>query len=234
MTDPISYLDLLQQDNQEAASLYNALYSAFRSEYNIGKELADIALIEALLDSTNQDGHSAGSLIKLPNPFGSGNEFFVTSTFGPRILSNALEWHNGVDLQFGGTPSVHKVFALADGIVEHVKTTGMTSVRTKHKTLPCTGKPGWLMYLHMDNIAVKEGQTVTAGQFLGMESNRGVASGAVHLHLEIRREDQIPLDPILYLNLSYAQRQQAATIEATHIAQTKGISGRVSPKVELY
>ena len=44
-------------------------------------------------------------------------------------------------------------------------------------------------FLHMDNISVKTGDTVQAGQQIGRQSNVGMEGGAIHSHDEYRLED---------------------------------------------
>ena len=50
------------------------------------------------------------------------------------------------------------------------------------------------MYGHLSRVTVAVGDTVSAGQVIGLSGNSG-RSSAPHLHLEIRREGR-SLDPL--------------------------------------
>lgn len=53
-------------------------------------------------------------------------------------------------------------------------------------------------YGHLSDILVQEGQTVTAGQTIGLSGNSGKTTGP-HLHFEIAQNGE-PIDPALFLN----------------------------------
>ena len=59
--------------------------------------------------------------------------------------------------------------------------------------------PGGLttLYGHLMRIAVKDGDTITQGQVIGMEGSTGNSTGA-HLHFELR-QGNAPIDPAPFL-----------------------------------
>lgn len=97
--------------------------------------------------------------------------------------------HTGVDL---GATSDRKVFANADGVVEQIQTgipnaQGSTGLRSygnfiliKHPNNMKT------RYAHLYSVGVKKGQSVKAGQQIGVQGNTGNSYG-VHLHYEVYR-----------------------------------------------
>lgn len=126
----------------------------------------------------------------------------ITSKFGPRRppTSGASSSHGGVDFAIPGR-KIDDVVAAADGIVEF---TGYQAggagnyIKIKHlngsnKHL-CT-----TVYMHLEKIYVAVGQTVVAGQKIGLEGNTGVGTGA-HLHFECRLPDGTKIDPAPLIN----------------------------------
>ncbi len=108
-----------------------------------------------------------------------------TSPYGMRNGS----FHPGIDYSAGkGAP----VVAFADGVVV-TATAGCTE-----GVQSCNGGAGnfitidhqngyFTRYLHLDSLAVKQGQTVQVGQKIGTEGNTGYSFGS-HLHFEIRTD----------------------------------------------
>lgn len=134
----------------------------------------------------------------------------VTSKFGPRRppASGASSQHGGADFAIPGR-KIGDVVAGADGIVEF---TGYQAggagnyIKIKHlngsnKHL-CT-----TVYMHLDKIYVAVGQTVIAGQKVGLEGNTGVGTGA-HLHFECRLPDGTKIDPVPLINGKLTVSQQ--------------------------
>lgn len=102
-----------------------------------------------------------------------------TSPFGSfRTFNSTVETrHTGWDLRAAtGTP----VVATADGVVGYA---GMLDIRGNHVIID-HGLGIHSGYSHMSQIHVTRGQTVTAGQIIGVSGNTG-RSGGAHLHWEI-------------------------------------------------
>ena len=134
----------------------------------------------------------------------------VTSKFGPRRppASGASSQHGGADFAIPGQ-KIGEIVAAADGTVEF---TGYQAggagnyIKIKHlngsnKHL-CT-----TVYMHLDKIYVAAGQTVVAGQKIGLEGNTGVGTGA-HLHFECRLPDGTKIDPVPLINGSLTVSQE--------------------------
>ncbi len=116
----------------------------------------------------------------------------VLSEFGPR---NG-RMHTGIDLKLEMNEPVHCVF---DGMVRMAKTYGdygkMVVVRHDNglETL----------YGHLNSIAVKEGQYIRAGTYIGGGGRTGRATG-VHLHFETRFQGE-PFNPRLAVDFDHCQ-----------------------------
>lgn len=123
----------------------------------------------------------------------TGNIF--TSGFGKRIhpFHKGLYDHPGIDLSVpAGTP----VFATANGKVKLARVSTLeagygTFIELDH------GNGIVTRYAHLQDIAVKVGQSVRAGQQIGTSGNSG-ASAIPHLHYEVLHHGE-PTDPLPYL-----------------------------------
>ncbi len=120
--------------------------------------------------------------------------------------------HKGIDLAFvGGT--IGNVRASASGKVIRVVSDGSSQgygnvIYIGHST-PSGKKIAITVYGHLSKIVVSEGQQVAAGDFIGVEGNVGISSGA-HLHFEIRSPEfaaggnsgktAAVYDPLAYIN----------------------------------
>ena len=126
----------------------------------------------------------------------------ITCAFGPRKppAAGASSMHKGIDIsQPASTPG--NILSAADGTV----------IRCG----PAKGFGNWIMiehrdakytvvattvYGHMNEIYVKVGQKVSAGQKIALEGNAGIGSAA-HLHFEIHKGAWgNPVDPAPYLS----------------------------------
>lgn len=116
----------------------------------------------------------------------------VTSPYGKRTLSGKTETHRGIDLV--GTDKT--VCAVADGVIG----------RSLRITDPGNRTSEWgeyirldladgrmIYYCHLANRMVQAGQTVHAGEAIGIEGATGKATGS-HLHFEVRKNG-ISIDP---------------------------------------
>jgi murein DD-endopeptidase MepM/ murein hydrolase activator NlpD len=116
------------------------------------------------------------------------DKVFITQSFGANPKAYAkygLPGHNGVDFRtkFIDSPLGHRyVTASADGIVNIVRADAAgygTHIRITHKDGSMT------IYGHLAKSYVSKGQTVKAGQRIGLTDNTGSSTGS-HLHWEFR------------------------------------------------
>lgn len=124
----------------------------------------------------------------------------LTSRYGWRTLNGARNWHSGVDLC--GTDKT--LTAPCDGVV------GVSTMldRATDKTLTwqwgnyvrIDTPDGLKIYMcHMAKRLVKAGDTVRAGDIVGIEGNTGYSFGT-HCHFEIRKNGTA-VDPTPYLGI---------------------------------
>ena len=113
----------------------------------------------------------------------------ITSRFGRRFHPILRKWrmHHGVDYAAPiGTP----VFAVGEGVVKFAGWRGGYGklVIIKHP------KGFETRYGHLSYIAVKPGQHVNQGQFIGRVGSTGLSTGP-HLHFEVRQHGRL-LNPL--------------------------------------
>lgn len=117
----------------------------------------------------------------------------VSSPFGHRKspTKGASTEHQGVDIAGSvGTP----VVAAADGQVEIERTSSSYGnfIQLRHSGF-------WTRYGHLSGFAVKQGESVVAGQRIGSMGSTGISTGA-HLHFEVQPfTAPAPVDPGDYL-----------------------------------
>lgn len=138
----------------------------------------------------------SGNKIKLISPL-PGAE--VNSLFGPRMhpIHKVMKPHTGIDMRMENR-SVKDVVAAADGTVTLCGGNPSSGyglrVMIKHSTASgshlCT-----TTYNHLNQIYVKEGQKVMAGQKIALEGTTGASTGN-HLHFECVLPDGKFIDPL--------------------------------------
>ena len=122
------------------------------------------------------------------------------SGFGPRSApcAGCSTFHDGVDFNPGaGTP----VMSIADGVVVLATENGGglgVNVEVQHNI---GGELITSSYAHMQygSLAVSEGQSVSAGQQLGLVGSTGQSTGP-HLHLEMFGADGVRFDGFAWLS----------------------------------
>lgn len=99
--------------------------------------------------------------------------------FGPRFHPIYHEWrmHNGQDM---GAPEGTQIFAACNGAVIF---TGMSGGAGNLTEIDCGGGVQ-TRYMHQARITVTVGQSVKAGDPIGLVGNTGASTGA-HLHFEV-------------------------------------------------
>ena len=123
----------------------------------------------------------------------SANPVRVISDFGERDIPNGSKYHKGIDIEAStGTP----VYATANGKVTVADNTDNSAegkyIEIEH-SFTNSNKKVHTLYLHLNDLAVSNGATVTKGQLIGYAGNTGRSNGA-HLHYRINF-DRIAVDP---------------------------------------
>lgn len=167
---------------------------------------AGVAAGAAALGGVAFDASSARAAVSWRYPF--DREYPVSSPFGPRPVpvEGGSSNHQGIDFAAGEGVPIH---AVASGTVV---TAGPLDgwgfgnlTRIQHD-----GYMSW--YGHQSSIAVRVGQTVSAGQYIGKVGSTGVSSGD-HLHLGLSTGTSSSfIDPAPYiLNAPKANDNTAPT-----------------------
>ena len=114
----------------------------------------------------------------------------VTSAFGYRIhpLTGLWAFHEGVDLR----ANHDTVFAIMDGLVTK---TGYGEIIGVHVVLQHIGVTS--IYGHLSSVFVAPGDSVLAGQPIGITGATGQVTGE-HLHFAIRNGHNY-IDPLQFL-----------------------------------
>ncbi|MBR6458862.1 MAG: M23 family metallopeptidase [Actinomycetaceae bacterium] len=120
----------------------------------------------------------------------------MVSPFGTRVhpISHTIRMHSGQDLASrAGTP----VYAAANGVVDKVGGDVNNTVRIRHEI---NGEVFYTAYLHMyrNDIIVRVGQTVSAGERIGAVGSAGQSTGA-HLHFETHNSSGTPVEPTAFM-----------------------------------
>lgn len=151
----------------------------------------DIRVLDALQDSSFEAVTvSQQAVLPVDGP--------VTSGFGYRIhpVTGNRSFHTGIDL---AAPEGTSIAAAYGGTVEE---TGTSSGRGNYILLS-HGENLQTLYCHLSRIDVRQGDTVEAGDTIGLVGSTGMSTGP-HLHFELRVEG-IRCDPEYVLHdLDYA------------------------------
>lgn len=128
------------------------------------------------------------------------HEFWLSSLFGWRRIRGQVKFHYGIDMAaVKGT----KVKAAASGrVIQAGYAPGFgNTVLLEHNGVYRT------RYAHLYSIAVKQGQQVSSGQYIGkvgdtghtLSSKRGSGRDASHLHFEVYKQGT-RVNPLRYLS----------------------------------
>ena len=158
--------------------------------YNHSREYVNEVLHYArLFVKTDSIAIDSGSLV-WPVPF----TYNITSSFGMRIhpVSGVRKFHDGVDIAAAGIEN-KPVIAAASGKVARAGYMGGygKTVIIKHGEYET-------LYGHLNDITVKTGQNVQAGEKIGLVGSTGQSTGP-HLHFTVKMNGQA-IDPMPYLN----------------------------------
>ncbi|NLS84136.1 MAG: peptidoglycan DD-metalloendopeptidase family protein [Ruminococcaceae bacterium] len=141
----------------------------------------------------------------------------ITSPYGYRTLNGARVWHNGFD--FVGDED-KRVRAIIGGVVKSStiisKSTGNITWQWGNYVKVLGADGNYWYYCHMASRAVKVGDTVKAGDVLGVMGNTGYSFGA-HTHVEVRNAANVTLNIAIVLGITNGTQilVQAATSDGT-------------------
>ncbi|MEE0970123.1 MAG: M23 family metallopeptidase [Clostridia bacterium] len=110
----------------------------------------------------------------------------LTSAYGDRVLNGSRQFHGGYDLV--GVGSYEVTAAVSGKVIRSRIITDKSNTTWQWGNYVCVRDKDGLdyYYCHLASRAVSEGDTVKAGDKLGIMGNTGYSFGA-HLHFEVRR-----------------------------------------------
>ena len=120
----------------------------------------------------------------------------ITSSCGTREnpILKKMEYHNGLDIAVAENTDA---LAVKSGVVTDVRTSQTLGNVVEYET-----KDGYtIMYAHLNEILVKEGQAVQQGQVIAKTGNTGLSTGP-HIHYSIWRGDML-INPMQFVDLAY-------------------------------
>lgn len=140
-------------------------------------------------------------------PDGSSVRPTVTSFYGPRthpVTGRPATFHHGIDLV-----GFERVVAPCDGIISLARYNGGAGNEGRIR------RPNGdsIRLMHHAWLAVREGQRVRQGEFIGLMGTTGNSTG-VHSHFEIRDPAWNSLEPIAYMAAANAEDQGASAPNA--------------------
>ena len=145
-----------------------------------------------------------GAIKAFSSPFAFDWTNLITSPFGYRDWGGGnVEFHKGLDF---GVPNGTEILAVADGTVE--VGTGCTHNYPKDGSCGCNGGFGnyveihcengtLILYGHMSQVAVQNGQQVKNGQVIGYSGCTGWSTG-FHCHLQMVKDGEY-IDPLVFI-----------------------------------
>ena len=196
----VSLVALLANEQSETFTLtVDVIQGAFiREEFSMPQNLVyltspeiergELARLNAIFESVSEEVFWDNDGFDLPISTRTGSPF---GSF--RILNQNINTrHTGWDFSAGiGTP----ILASASGTIAY---TGLMDIRGNYVAID-HGYGIYTGYAHMSQIHVTRGQTVRAGQIIGVVGSTGRSSGA-HLHWEMSIHQQW-VDTLNFLNV---------------------------------
>lgn len=162
-----------------------------------------LVLLRLMLPPNLSSPVSGRNLLFNSSVFESLFEYFIqtqyTNSVGFENMKNPftkkIVHHNGIDI---AAPNGTEVYAAAKGkvksaVVDYEKNKGPG----KHIVIQHTARFE-TFYSHLDDVLVKEGQEIKAGEIIGKVGTTGMSTGN-HLHFEIRQNGEVQ-DPKNYID----------------------------------
>lgn len=126
----------------------------------------------------------------------------ISSNYGDRIhpITKERKTHKGVDI---AVPTGTKLYSAVKGTVITAKYSpsagNMVTIRNE---------AGWTVtFMHMDSLAVSNGQQIGKGDFVGCSGNTGNSTGP-HLHLQVEDPGGNTVNPIFIIPQTCAMGEQ--------------------------
>ena len=167
-------------------------------------------------------------------PYKSGT-VRVTSPFGRRILNGVADTHKGIDL----VGSSKTIVAPCDGYVAVSNIVTNKNNRTwEWGNYVCiVTSDGYRIYMcHMSERKVKTGDTVKAGDVIGIEGNTGYSFGS-HCHFEVRTAAGTSVNPAPFLGIQNSVGTHSVKAEpdyATLVCQKCGFEPQTKAYLDNY
>jgi murein DD-endopeptidase MepM/ murein hydrolase activator NlpD len=155
--------------------------------------------------STNTECKNLKETGEYSFPVSRKDFLFITSPFGMRqdpMDKSKQQMHKGIDIRTNheavlATESNGKVVS----VNQNTNTAGGKSVTVEYNRND--GSKVQCTYMHLDSIAVKQGDTVNVGQKLGISGNTGTRTTGEHLHFGVKTiaadGTKRDIDPAVYL-----------------------------------
>ncbi|RPE03377.1 glucosaminidase domain-containing protein [Paenibacillus polymyxa] len=166
--------------------------------------LAIIVVVSILVSNQTKDSFVSQKILP-PQIYVPGLKQHITSPFGYRThpITKKKTLHSGIDI---GVPEGTPVQSSTAGTVETVKfpmPSDPASTQNAGIYVVISNPDPQLnlktRYLHLSQVFVNPGDTVEAGQIIGLSGNTGRSTGA-HLHFETIPDGKKAVNPVPYIN----------------------------------
>lgn len=138
----------------------------------------------------------------------------ISSNYGNRVLKGKSDNHRGIDIAM---PQGTKLDANISGkVIASGKAGKDNNYHSSYGNIVVIQDANNLkhIYAHLEKAVAKIGSTVEVGEQIGTIGSTGNSTGS-HLHYEINKNNQTPIDPTNYLN-----NAQSGTITSTTAVET--------------
>lgn len=143
-----------------------------------------------------------------PSEEPTANELHVENWLAPSKTSITQSYHPGHEgIDYGSDDQIDPpILAVEEGLVVEVIEDD-SAAGYGYTILIDHGDGLESFYAHLDQIKVKEGDQVSAGQTIGIMGNTGKTAGptGIHLHFEIRKDGQ-KVNPLNYLSVGISPK----------------------------